>query len=99
MYMYLKSSNRLCKSRAYSNIFGTTLVPNGPTYMYMYIALTHEGNKLAHFNGSQCSNTRENCTVNCEALLLVPTASLVFNYEVSGISRDLAIGWLVPEGQ
>ena len=39
--------------------FGTTLVPYGP----MYIALTHEGNKLAHFNGSQCSNTCKTCTV------------------------------------
>ena len=51
--------NRPCKSCAYSNSFGTTLVPYGPTY----IDLTHEGNKLAHFNGSQCLNTRETCTV------------------------------------
>ena len=35
----------------------------GPPYGPTYIALTHEGNKLAHFNGSQCLNTRKTCTV------------------------------------
>ena len=35
----------------------------------MYIALTHEGNKLAHFNGSQCSNTRETCSLLWPAMI------------------------------
>ena len=39
------------------------VVPCGPIWSHVYIALTHEGNKLGHFNGSQCSNTRETCTV------------------------------------
>ena len=48
-------SNRPCNLACIRTFLG----PYGPSN----IALTHQGNKLAHFNGSQCSNTRETCTV------------------------------------
>ncbi len=34
----------------------------------MYIALTHQGNKLSHFNGTQCLNTRETIAAWCTVL-------------------------------
>ena len=42
-------------------------------------SLTHEGNKLAHFNGSQCSNTRETCTVYLAILMNRQFSRNVFN--------------------
>ena len=45
------------RSRMCSTVFGTT---NG---FPCTEPLTHEGNKLAHLNGSQCSIMHETCTV------------------------------------
>ena len=71
-------------SLACSNIFGTTLVPYGPTYMYIALThegnkLTHEGNKLTHFTRSQCSNTRETCSLFPEPLKYDMTTTRPFS--------------------
>ena len=63
-YEYEYSNSRidrasLARIQTFLGPLWSHMVPYGPTY----IALTHEGNKLVHFNGSQCTNTHETCTV------------------------------------